>query len=211
MSKTVCIYPQNDDTTFFLRPLCDHVCSTFDAKEVNYCSSDIHSCDKIFDEIKDAETIFFLGHGESTCLYASISENSVALFNKENSSILKNKKLFLLACNSGQFIKNCDFHNAIGFGFLPTSLYDARHARKLHSLRIEHLKEDDIKCYNNSLVNALIKTLSVATLTDFFLLKERLKFNISREIVHILLEKGTPNYRMIADVTYYIYKDLTIC
>lgn len=83
MSKTVCIYPQ-DATTDFLRPLCNHVCATFGAVEVGYdTSGDDDPMEIIFDEIKDAETVFFLGHGMSTCLYASILDN-VELFNKEN-------------------------------------------------------------------------------------------------------------------------------
>jgi len=83
MGKTVCIYPQ-DATTDFLRPLCNHVSATFGAVEVGYdTSGDDDPMEIIFDEIKDAETIFFLGHGMSTCLYASILDN-VELFNKEN-------------------------------------------------------------------------------------------------------------------------------
>ena len=35
MSNVVCIFPQ-DDTTDFLRPLCDHICATFKAEEVGY-------------------------------------------------------------------------------------------------------------------------------------------------------------------------------
>ena len=103
MSKIVCIYPQ-DATTDFLRPLCDHICATFDAVEVGYdTSGDDDPMEIIFNEIKDAETIFFLGHGMSTCLYASILDN-VELFHKDNISLLEGKRLFLLACNSDQFI-----------------------------------------------------------------------------------------------------------
>ena len=38
MSKVVCIYPE-DLTTAFLRPLCNHICSTFNAVEVGYDTS----------------------------------------------------------------------------------------------------------------------------------------------------------------------------
>lgn len=81
MSKIVCIYPQ-DATTYFLRPLCDHICETFEAVEVGYdTSADDDPMEFIFNKIKDAETIFFLGHGMSTCLYASILDN-VELFSQ---------------------------------------------------------------------------------------------------------------------------------
>lgn len=208
MSKIVCIYPQ-DDTTDFLRPLCDHICATFKAEEVVYdISGDDNQIEIIYNKIKDAKTIFFLGHGTSTSLYAKLNE--VILINQTNISLLQNKQLFLLACNSDQFINTYKLSEAIGFGFLPTSLYDARHVKKLHSMRIEHLKENDIDSYNTALVNALISTLSEATMADTHLFAERLKFSTCEEMVKILLQRGTPNYRLVADELYYFYKDLNI-
>ena len=207
MSKIVCIYPQ-DDTTDFLRPLCDHICATFDAVETGY---DIYGGDSqienIHNNIKDAKTIFFLGHGDSTCLYASII-NGTQLFNKDNVALLEGKQLFLLACNSDQFINTYKLSDAIGFGFLPTSLHDARRVRKLHSMRIENLKENDIDSYNTALVNALINTLSGATMEDYHLFAERLKFSTCEKIAKILLQRETPNYRIVADALYYFYKDV---
>ena len=206
MSKMVCIFPQ-DETTDFLRPLCDHICATFDAVEVGYdISISDNQIEIIYNSIKDAKTIFFLGHGTSTSLYARLNE--VILFNQTNISLLQNKQLFLLACNSDQFINTYKLSEAIGFGFLPTSLYDARHVKKLHSMRIEHLKQNDIDSYNTALVNALISTLSEATMADSHLFAERLKFSTCEEIVRILLQKGTPNYRLVADELYYFYKDV---
>ena len=209
MSKIVCIYPQ-DDTTAFLRPLCDHICATFGAVEVGYdINGDNSQIEIIHNSIKDAKDIFFLGHGESTCLYASII-NGAQLFNKDNISLLKDKQLFLLACNSEQFITKYKLPEAIGFGFLPTSLHDARRVRKLHSMRIEHLQKDDINSYNTALVDALINTLSETTMTDSHLFAERLKFSTCDKIVKILLQKETPNYRIVADMLYYLYKDVNI-
>lgn len=206
MSKVVCIYPQ-DETTNFLRPLCDHICKTFNAEEVGYSTSgETDPKEIIFDRIKDAKFVFFLGHGTSSSLYAKLNE--VLLFTNDNISLLKDKQLFLLACNSDQFIKNYKLSDAIGFGFLPTSLYDARHVRKLHSMRIEHLKEKDIDNYNTALVNALISTLSITTMADSHLFAERLKFSTCEEIVKILLQRETPNYRLVADALYYFYKDV---
>lgn len=208
MNKIVCIYP-HDDTTDFLRPLCDHICSDFKAEEVGYdISGNDNQIEIIYNKIKDAKTIFFLGHGTSTSLYAKLNE--VILINQTNISLLQNKQLFLLACNSDQFINTYKLSEAIGFGFLPTSLYDARHVKKLHSMRIEHLKENDIDSYNTALVNALICTLSEATMADTHLFAERLKFSTCEEMVKILLQRGTPNYRLVADELYYFYKDLNI-
>lgn len=209
MKKTVCIYPE-DFTTAFLHPLYEHICTSFNAVGVRYdTSGDDDPLELIFNELEDAQTVFFLGHGMSTCLYASIIDN-VQLINKNNIDLLEGKRLFLLACNSNPFIKNYKLTNAIGFGFIPTSLDDVRQARVLHGIRIEDLDKKDVNCFNSALVNAFINTTTDATMVDFHLFKERLKFNISREIVQCLLKKEAPNYRTIVDELYYVYKDMII-
>lgn len=209
MSKAVCIYPQ-DTTTDFLRPLCDHICATFEAKEVGYdTSGDYDPMEIFFNEIKDAETIFFLGHGKSTCLYASILDNA-ELFNKNNISLLEGKRLFLLACNSDQFIDKFKLTNAVGFGFLPTSEEDVSNRKNYHKMDISNTNVLDIDSFNSGLVDCLINTLSQDTLRDFHLFKERMNLNISAEIVDRLVNKTTTNYRIVADELYYIYKDMVI-
>lgn len=209
MSKAVCIYPQ-DTTTDFLRPLCDHICTTFDAVEVGYdTSSDDDPMEIIFDEIKDAQTVFFLGHGMSTCLYASILDN-VELFNKENISLLEGKRLFLLACNSDQFITKFKLADAIGFGFLPTSEEDIERTKQYHKLDISTTGILDVDCFKAALVESLINTLSEETMNDFYLLKERLLFNTSKEIADCLVNKKSTKYRIVADELFYFYKDMVI-
>jgi hypothetical protein len=206
MSKTVCIFPQ-DATTDFLRPLCDHICATFDAVEVGYdTSGDDDPLEVIYNEINDAQTIFFLGHGISTCLYASILDN-VELFNKDNISLLEGKRIFLLACDSNQFITKYKITDAIGFGFLPTSEDDVRN-RKLHKMDISGTGVLDVEYFNNALVRCFINTLSNATIEDFNLFKERMMFNASKEIVDCLENKECTNYRIVADELYYLYKDV---
>lgn len=206
MSKIVCIYPE-DATTVFLRPLCDHICTTFNAIEVGYdTDGDDDPLDVIYNEIKDAQTIFFLGHGMSTCLYASILDN-VQLFNKNNVSLLEGKRLFLLACDSGQFITKFKIAEAIGFGFLPTSEEDVKN-RKLHKMDISSTGTLDIEYFNNALIRCLSNTLSKATIDDFHLFKVRMIFNTSKEIVDCLENKECTSYRIVADELYYLYKDV---
>lgn len=207
MGKIVCIYPQ-DATTDFLRPVCNHVCATFGAVEVGYdTSGDDDPMEIIFDEIKDAETVFFLGHGMSTCLYASILEN-VELFNKENISLLHGKRLFLLACNSNQFIDKFKLTDAIGFGFLPTSEEDIERTKRYHKLDISMTGILDVDCFKAALVQCLINTLSKETIDDFYLFKERMLFNTCGGLVDCLANKKSTNYRIVADELYYMYKDI---
>lgn len=209
MSKAVCIYPQ-DATTDFLRPLCDHICATFDAVEVGYdTSGDDDPLEVIYSEIKDAQTIFFLGHGMSTCLYASILDN-VELFNKDNIHLLEGKRLFLLACNSNQFIYKFKLTDSIGFGFLPTSKEDIERTRQYHKLDISMTGILDVECFKTALVQCLCNTLSEETKDDFYLFRERMLFNTCGEIVDCLTNKKSTNYRIVADELYYMYKDMII-
>ena len=209
MSKAVCIYPQ-DATTDFLRPLCDHICATFDAVEVGYdTSGDDDPLEVIYSEIKDAQTIFFLGHGMSTCLYASILDN-VELFNKDNIHLLEGKRLFLLACNSNQFIYKFKLTDSIGFGFLPTSKEDIERTRQYHKLDISMTGILDVECFKTALVQCLCNTLSEETKYDFYLFRERMLFNTCGEIVDCLTNKKSTNYRIVADELYYMYKDMII-
>lgn len=207
MTKIVCIYPQ-DATTDFLRPLCDHICTIFDAVEVGYdTSGDDDPLEVIYSEIKDAQTIFFLGHGMSICLYASILDN-VELFNKDNIHLLEGKRLFLLACNSDQFITKFKLSDAIGFGFLPTSEEDIERTKQYHKLDISMTCILEVDCFKTALVKCLTNTLSKETMDDFHLFKERMLFNTCGEIVDCLTNKKSTNYRIVADELYYMYKDM---
>lgn len=209
MKKVVCIFPK-DSTTEFLAPLYNYIRATFHATGIGYdTSGDNDPLELIYNEIEDAETIFFLGHGMSACLYASILDN-VELFNKGNISLLKGKQLFLLACNSDQFIVKNELTNAIGFGFLPTSENDVEQTKIYHNLDISMTGVLDIDYFNNALVQCFVKTLSKETMDDFHLFKERLAFNVSKAIADCLINKNTTNYRIVADELYYMYKDMII-
>jgi len=208
MKNTVCIYPK-DQTTDFLLPLYEHICTNIQAIGIHEdTTEDDDSLDRIYEVIKDADVVIFLGHGTSKVLYGSRCDNVV--FEYLNHSLLLDKRLFLLSCNSNQFIKNYKLTDAIGFGFLPTSLDDARQTKDFHNISIVDLEKKDVDCFNVALVNAFINTISDTTIVDFYLFKERLNFNISKGIVQCLLKKETPNYRIIADELYFVYKDMII-
>ena len=115
--------------------------------------------------------------------------------------------MFLLACESNQFITNFNFTNAIGFGFLPTSEEDVKN-KKFHNMDISTTGILDVECFNNALVHCLIETLSKDTMADFYLFKEHLKFNASKEIADCLINKKCTNYRTVADELYYMYNDV---
>lgn len=209
MSDVICIYPQ-DVTTDFLRPLCDFICSTFGATEIGFdTSGDDDPHEAIYVGIRTAQTIFFLGHGRSDCLYARVIDND-KLIEKNNVSMLEGKQLFLLACDSNQFIKKYGLSNAIGFGFLPTSKEDVDRIKEYHKVDISGTTQQDVDSFKDALVNSLIRSLSIETMGDPSLFAKRFTFNVSMEIVDCLINTKSPNYRVVADELYFFYKDLLI-
>lgn len=212
MSKIVCIYSQErDHTTDFLQCLCDHICTTLSAVQIGYdVDSEDDTIEEIYEVVKKADVVLFLGHGTSDSLFASGSDET-ELFGKENVSLLTDKRLFLLACNSTEYIKKYKLTNAVGFGKMPTSLDDARHWKTLHKTLIEDFSKSDIEIYNTALVDALCNSISLETISDYSLFRERFKFQVSREIVKCLIQhKDKENYRKIADLLFYLQKDMII-
>lgn len=212
MNKAVCIYIQErDGTTTFLKPLVEHIKNMLAPVIVGYdIDSEDDPLEIIYQAITDADTIFFLGHGTSDKLYASTIDN-LTLFDKNNIDLLSGKRLFLLSCNSADFIKKQRLNNAFGFGMLPTSLDDARKWKNLHGIYIEDFTRNDIQIYNHAVVEILINSVTADSIMDFALLKENVKFQASVEIVKCLtLHKNNIRYRDLADLIYYFQKDIVV-
>lgn len=94
---------------------------------------------------------------------------------------------------------------------LPTSLDDVQKWKYLHGIHIEDFTRNDISIYNHALVEILINSITVDSMTDYSLLKEKIKFQTSVEIVKCLLQhKDNANYRDIADLLYDFQKDILI-
>ena len=211
MSKIVFIYSEKDYAIEFLSPLCNHICDTLSATRVGYDKdNDDDTLSEIYNIAKDADIIFFLGHGRSDALYADLLDDC-NMFDKYNIDLLQGKKLFLLACNSADFIHRYHLTSTIGFQDLPTSLYDAQKRKHIHGIDITDFSQSDIDIYNKALVDALCNSISVETINDYSLFRERFKFQVSREIVKCLIQhKDKENYRKIADVLFYLQKDMII-
>lgn len=212
MSKTVCIYsPEQDGSTDFLKPLYHQICATLSAEGFGYnADSDEDTVTPIYNAVKGADEIIFLGHGNSKGLYASIF-GDFELFNQKNIAMLANKNLFLLACNSADFIKKFSLKNAIGFGQLPTSSEDVKHWNNNHGISLSDFSEADIKLYNDALVSIICKVISPETISNHNLLYNKFKLHTSLEIVKCLtLHRDNTHYRKIADLLFFLQKDIRI-
>lgn len=212
MNKTICIYSkERDKTTDSLALLCKHICEQLQAECVGYdIDSEDDSVASIYQTIEDASTVIFLGHGDSAGLYASAGDGYY-LFEESNIDLLRGKRLFLMACNSAEFIKRFHLDNALGFGNLPTSIDDVQSWKVLHSIRIEDFSREDIKLYNDALINILSNVITRETMSDYNLFYDRLKFQTSIEIAKCLtLHRHINHYRAIADLLFYMQKDIRI-
>lgn len=212
MSKIACIYIQErDGTTSFLSPFVEHIRNLFYPIFVDYdIDSEDDPLEIIYQTVSTADTVLFFGHGTSDQLYASTVDN-VALYNKDNIDLLGGKRLFLLSCNSADFIRKHRLNNALGFGMLPTSLDDARKWKALHGVYIEDFTRDDISIYNHAVVEILINSVTANSIIDFALIKERIKFQTSAEIARCLFQhKDNAKYRDLADLLYYFQKDVVV-
>ncbi len=205
MGQVVCIFPK-DETTEFLRPVYEEIC-----KGENVCGFDVDTTDdddyleNLERLLSNAETVVFLGHGNSHTLYGTRLN---PLFDEEMENVgwLRGKKLVLFACRALDFIKKYDLHTALGFGFIPTTLNDVRDGGPLHKLDIKRLTRSDLKVFTNSIVNVWKRCLTYCRLDDIRQFGELFSMYVNVEIVDVLINhRDIPHYRTVADMLYYLY------
>ena len=109
---------------------------------------------------------------------------------------------------SADFIKKYNFQNSLGFGFIPTSLDDARDGM-LHNLNLKCLDSSSLDALQQTIVRIWKRTLKEVSLDQLATLSKVLSFYTNYEIVHILLHcKDFQNYRILADILYYLKEDM---
>ena len=178
----VCIFPK-DETTDFLLPLYDKLCS-LGFKGLHVDTND--NIELVIEAIDKAKVVVFLGHGTSYSLMGTpFNGDKTNIIHKENISILKDKRIFLLSCRSSEFCETYNLYPSIGFGMMPTGLEDV-HSMIDEDVNFPALEQQDIDVYN----------------------KVKLYANI--EITNCLLQKNTPMYREVADLIQDMKNECTI-
>jgi len=204
MSKVLCIFPK-DETTEFLEPLFDDICKSFFAVPLlGDPQDDDDYLDKLEELAGKSDTIVFLGHGSSEVLYG-VKYNE--LIHAYNVDLLRDKNLVLFACNSIGFIQKYGLTHALGFGIVPTSDYDAE-TGKLHSLNLKVLTQPDIAYIQQTIVRIWQKTLAEANLSDVRRFYAVFSYYTNVEIVSCLRNRSQQNFRLIADILYYLKDDM---
>lgn len=207
MSKVLCIYPK-DDSTAFLQPLFEAICTKYNAVGLlGDASVDDDYLEKLEQLASRAEIIFFLGHGCSHTLYG-LNLNPTICKDNGNIHLLEHKTLILYACRSIEFLQMYNLKPAWGFGFIPTSLDDAQ-GGQLHHLEIKKLEKVDITYFQNALIRIWLKTLDEVDVLDVRNFYHTFSYNTNVEIVNCLTKhQKLPHFRIIADMLYYLKEDM---
>lgn len=206
MSKILCIYPK-DKTTAFLEPVYDELRQRFGAEGLKGDpTEDDDYLERLATLVQEAETIVFLGHGSSGVLYG-INFNMLICEENGNIDLLRHKHLVLFACHSSDFIKRQGLTNAFGFGEIPTSDYDVENG-KLHGLPIKDLSDSDAEYIKAAIVRIWKNSLAEVDVTDHSRFYQSFSYHTVKEIVRCLATRESRNFRLIADVLYYLKMDI---
>lgn len=207
MSKILCIFPAERNTEF-LRPFYKELLNKNDMYGLECSSTEDDYYEILEREADEAEMVIFLGHGSSHTLYG---DNNNTLFDAKYIKPLYNKKLLLFACKSAEFAKNNKLTNSIGFGFIPSSEEDFQNG-KLHNLKIDKLDTLDVDILRASISDILVKTLRECNFLNLNDFQRCFSFQCNCEIVKYLTKRKyeVKNYRLLADVIYYIENDMEL-
>lgn len=205
---TLCLYP-TDPTTEFLRPIFARICTMPDVEPFE---GDAIEEDDFFDNLyvalKKADSLVFLGHGSTKCLYGT-NLNPIIDDKSGNLNLLRDKRIILFACRSEGFIREYDLHDGLGFGFIPTTLDDAREGRILHKLDLTVLDSLDLDAFKDCIVRIWDRALTENGFSDLSKFQKSFEFFTNVEIANTLTTKqDLPNFRLVADMLYYLHKDM---
>lgn len=210
MNKVLCIFPQ-EQTTSFLQPVYNMLVRMgADGFNHNTVESDDDLQSILHGQIKNSESVIVLCHGCGTCLYGTQGElgfDGNELLSGNDLSILKDKQLLLFSCNSAELAKKNEYHSSVVFGLIPSTIYETQTA-KFHKLAMKELDESDVCVIQQSLVQVWLRTLTHVGLKDLRQFCETFRFFTNVEIVNILIKHPTKQFRTIADILFYIKEDM---
>lgn len=209
MTDTLCIYSEEGNTDF-LKTVYDKICHMPNVVGICQDSRDDDFFENLEAGCKNKDQVIFMGHGTSKALYGAAFNPIID--DKCNLDLLKGKQLVLFSCRSAEFLKRYDFHQSLGFGFVPSSLDDARDGNGLHGIPLDDFTSDNIQIIKKYLTNTWIETLDETQTLNPQELYTRLKFNINTGIVNLLISnKKVDKFMTIADILYWIKEDMALC
>lgn len=189
----ICIFPQ-DETTAFLTPIAQILqAAGVDVFDGN--TNDESYSKKIFDTIPQHDTVVFLGHGSSDALSGT---NQAPLIDSSNVDLLRGKTLFLLACNSKEFITAYGLKNAIGFDIIPTSEMDVNTIVDQDFSYFENIPgESDLEWFRTAIVRIVVNSFENSGMENMTMLYNKIKMFANRERYTCIRECKELHYRDI--------------
>ena len=202
MNKILCVFPK-DATTEFLVPLFDALCKKYNAIPLlGDPQDDDDYLVKLSGLAKQSTTIIFIGHGCSDKLYGV---NFNELICSDNVDLFRNRNVYIFACNSIKFIDKYKLTHS--FGHVPTSNYDVENGQ-LHLLPLKKLTSLDVVFIQRAIVRIWLRTLADSDLMDVKSFFISFSYHTNVEIVKCLQKREQENFRLIADVLYYMKTDM---
>ena len=203
--SNLCIFPQ-DETTAFLEPIAETL------RNAGFVVLDGNTKDEgyaklIFDVIPQNDNIVFLGHGSSEALSGS---NQNPLIYAENVDVLRGKKLFLLSCNSKEFISAYGLTDSIGFDIIPTCDMDVNTIAEQDFGYFEQIPDDsNLEWFRSAIVRIIVNSFSDGNMSNMIMLYNRVKMYTNLERYACIRECKNLNYRDILRMLY-DFKDCMI-
>lgn len=197
MSK-LCIFPQ-DKTTAFLKPIADVLKKEgYDVMDGN--TNEDGYAEKVLKGIFGYDYVVFLGHGSSSALSGT---NQEPLIEAKNVDVLRGKRLFLLACNSREFISSFDLKDAIGFDIIPTSNMDVDAVLDQDFCYFDTMpEEEDLEWFRNAIVRIVENGLQNIDMENMTMLYNKIKMFTNRERYACVRECRNLHYKDILKMLY---------
>lgn len=164
--------------------------------------------------IPSGGVVIFMGHGQADKLFGAENKSFVkkSFVSKNQAKVFSNKYVFLLSCNSNEFIKGSfRFSKAIssiGFGSLPTEMAEVEKNKRLKD---QGVNEETISKFKNAIVELISDSfcdmieddLSFSQLGNSFLLR------LNKKISQVILEdtKSKDN-RILADLLFQMKSEM---
>lgn len=197
MSK-LCIYPQ-DETTAFLKPIAD----VLQGDGYDLLDGDTRVdgyAEKVVKGIEGHDYVAFLGHGSSSALSGT---NQEPLIDSGNMGVLREKRLFLLACNSKEFISSYDLKDAIGFDIIPTSDMDVNTIVDQDFYYFETIpEEEDLEWFKTAIVRIVVNAFENSGMENMTMLYNKIKMFTNRERYTCVRECRGLHYKDILKMLY---------
>lgn len=196
--SNLCVFP-DDETTAFLKPIINVLQKAgFDVYDGNTNGEEYSRL--VFDAIPQYDNIVFLGHG---CSDALSGTNQSPLIDSRNVDLLRGKKLFLLACNSKEFISSYGLRSAIGFDIIPTSEMDVNTIMDQDIGYYEIIPdESDLEWFRAAIVRIVVNSFENCGMENMTMLYNKIKMFTNRERYACVRECKELNYGDILRMLY---------